>query len=135
MQTSGSEDLTPVAVLLLRARSATDAYAAVAWTDEPYLLRFDGREWTTLDSPVDGPITSLAVTADGSLWLTAGVKVWSKSVRGHWDALELPPVPSGDQVFPRQVSVAGEDEVWVAGAYSAGPAAKAAALFTTAELR
>jgi len=99
-----------------------------------YLFHYDGSDWTRIDTPAAGPITSLAVAADQSLWLTAAGAVWSRSADGDWQAARLPTVPSGGSFSAGRVILTGEDELWVQGSFAASSGGYHSAVFTTASV-
>jgi len=87
----------------------------------PYVLHFDGRSWTPLALPFDGPIVSMAHTEDGTLWAVARFReLYTRSPLGAWSRVALPPARFSDRPPPDlriiEVQTTGKD-AWVHAAY------------------
>ncbi len=107
-----------------------------------YLVRWDGRAWSTMNVPFEGPIVSLARGTDGSVWAVARfADLHRKPPNGEWSKVALPepkfvePIPDALRVI--EVQSTGDD-VWVHAAYpiaiGSGDEARAArshVLYTT----
>jgi hypothetical protein len=87
----------------------------------PYVLHFDGRSWTPVTLPFDGPIVSMAHTDDGTLWAVARFReLYTRSPAGAWSRVVLPAAKFADRPPPDlriiEVQTTGRD-AWVHAAY------------------
>ena len=87
----------------------------------PYVLHFDGRRWTPLTIPFDGPIVSMGHTNDGTLWAVARFReLYTRSRAGAWSRVTLPAARFADRAPPDlriiEVQTTGRD-AWVHAAY------------------
>jgi hypothetical protein len=58
--------------------------------ERAYLTHFDGRRWTPVETPLEKRIESLAMTADGTLWLVHAGGVLTRAKSGAWARVALP---------------------------------------------
>ena len=119
------------------ALSGSDVYAApvpgLLAGDEAILLHFDGSTWTREDTAdLSGPVTAIAGTAGGPLWLVAGRQLWRRAAPEPWQRVAIPARGS-----VHRVHVSSDGEVWVvtdSGVYRNRPAASAVNAYPTAPL-
>jgi len=78
------------------ARAADDVYLVAYEPFKPiekrvqYLVHYDGRSWTLLDTPVGTGMTSVSGSVDGTLWITAGHQLWRRDPKGSWRVIPMP---------------------------------------------
>lgn len=118
---------------LLLVRSESEGYLAggseVVEGGSPYLARYDGASWTTLDLPTKAPLHGYDVTPDGEVWCvfdgpwmkgssgSARREVWKRS-RGAlaWERVRLDSVAfraGVARVNPIDVLARGSTDAWI----------------------
>lgn len=87
----------------------------------PYVLHFDGRRWSPVTLPFEGPVVSMARSEDGTLWAVARFReLYTRSPAGAWARVPLPAARFADRAPPDvrviEVQTTGRD-AWVHAAY------------------
>jgi hypothetical protein len=110
----------------LHAASSGDAWLTAfepyaPTTGRPaYLAHFDGAQWREIDTSIDDGLMSVAVSADGTVYLAGGRALYRRAPSGETARVELPPLRftrSTPELHVRKVRVFPAGDIWVEAGY------------------
>lgn len=108
-------------LLAVKALSKDDVWAA--GTD---VIRWDGKEWQQVPTPVDHPggyLDGITATGPNDVWVTGNDG--NEAIAVHWNGTSwsggnTPKL--GDGPFPHDIAALAPDDIWIVGEYSEDPA-------------
>ena len=108
-------------LLAVKAISKNDVWAA--GTD---VIRWDGKDWQQMSTPVDHPggyLDGIAAIGSNDVWVTGNDG--NEAIAVHWDGTRWSggTTPKlGDGPFPHDIAALTPNDIWIAGEYSDDPA-------------
>jgi beta-lactam-binding protein with PASTA domain len=105
------------------AVSATDAWA-VGTSDQAYVIRWDGSQWTQVTSPGDAAtvLTSISAASDSDVWAAGQDTDREQQLLEHWDGSSWTRVPTLSSIFTNGLHAVtvSAGVGWVAGSDDGG---------------
>lgn len=81
---------------------------------KPFLLHFDGSQWSLLTSPVPDPISSISMDAPDDGWAVAGSAILHYT-GGAWTVFTTLPAGVAQGSYMNSISMSSRDDGWIIG--------------------